>query len=207
MNETQVERLFKMALQKRHAGEIEEALEYLERLLSMPESDHRNAFMEKAHILYSLGYYEKCIACIDKCRRRTDFDSDPSTSHLPRGSEWIDGANSYSDIDPEALLLKSLALDKLGKSKEAETFRTKSAAAAEGLSLSGHACDWWAMYSCIFNDLGWTERAIFYQDAILQIDSVNPNPLHEKACQPGNRGKHAKPLPLFEKVIEKGTVD
>ena len=168
MNETKCERLFKMAIQKKHAGELKEALEYLEELLSMPESDRQNVLMEKAHILYRLGDFEKCIECVDQCSMSTDIDSDPSTAHLPSGSAWIDGADAVAEIDPEALLLKSLALDKLGKTKEAEGCRKESAYAATKLSISGQANDWWAMHASVYCEMGWRERATFYQDAQLQ---------------------------------------
>lgn len=154
MNETKCERLFKMAIQKKHAGELNEAMGYLEELLSMPESDRQNVLMEKAHILYRIGNFEKCIECADKCRLSTDIDSDPSSAHLPRGSAWIDGVDAVAEIDPEALLLKSLALNRLGKPKEAESCREESAAAVTKLSLSGRASDWWAIYASVFSDMG-----------------------------------------------------
>jgi tetratricopeptide (TPR) repeat protein len=207
MNKIQGRRLFKAAVQKKHAGKLEEALEHLEGLLSMPASDRQNVLMEKAHILYRLGYFEKCIECIDQCRMINDIDSDTSTSHLPRGSAWIDGADAVDEVDPEALLLKSLALDRLGKPKEAGRCLKESTAAAKKLSLSGHACDWWAEQASNFCHIGWWERAIFCEDGQLKLDPDNLSTLHEKACQLSNMGKHAESLPLFDKAMKMGQDD
>lgn len=207
MNETKCERLFKMAIQKKHAGKLKEALEYLEELLSMPESDRQDVLMEKAHILYRLGNFEECIECVDQCRMLNDIDFDPSTAHLPRGSAWIDGDDAVAEIDPEALLLKSLALDRLGKTKEAEGCREESAMAATKLFPIGHANDWWAIHASAYCKRGWWERAAFCQDAQVQIDPDKLNAPHENASRPSNMGKCAESLPFFDNAIERGTVD
>ena len=197
--------LFKLAVKKKQAGKSEEALNYLDQVLGIPGLDHRHTLMEKAFIYYKLGDYERCIECADLSRTINDIDSD--TSNLPRGSYWIDGADSADIIDPEALLLKSMALDKLGKSKEARKCFKESTAAAKKLSLSGHACDWWAEQSSNYCDMGWWERAIFCEDARLKLDPSDFHALHEKACQLSNMGKHAGSLPLFDKAMEMGKDD
>ncbi|MCX5994162.1 MAG: tetratricopeptide repeat protein [Chloroflexi bacterium] len=170
---------FAAALALKHARRFEEALAAYDGMEDLPAEDLYEVMFERAHTLLEMGRLEDCLHALDRLL-------------------------AISAEDPEAWYLKSLALEKQGKSAEAEKCWKRSVKEAKKWMEGEHPCEYWEMHGFDLDEKGSWWRCELCQDALIRLDSANLEAWHEKANSLCDMGRHAESLPLYDKALEMG---